>query len=241
MVWWFPFLIACSNSKGSLPQQSPIQAQLIVHADPMVRGETVECASPGLVRCGDLQGEPWVRRTNNLAWLEERWVDRGRTVDFQMGPDVALAWAEDPSVTDRLDLDIGADAVSETAARGREAIDSLVGAGLASIGLHGHTQVQDIPGRWGDVELAASSDPCADVNEVDGAERILFEHSHGVAVLAEELGTDILSVSSHIPRSMAGKVAAVESPDDLDVTISRPSVEKRFLSKKKKSRWVFFR
>jgi hypothetical protein len=226
MGWWFSFLIACTNPKGSLSSQSPIQAQLVVHADPMVRGETIACESPGLVRCGSLQAEPWVRRTNNLVWLEERWVERGRTVDLQMGPDVALAWAEDPLVADQLISDIGVDVVSETAARGRGALDSLLSAGLATLGLHGHTQIQDASGRWGDIDLAPAGDPCGEMSEVDGAERVLFEHAQGVAGLADELGTDILSISSHIPRSMVGKVASVEFPDELDGSVRRDFPER---------------
>ncbi|MGB0638174.1 MAG: hypothetical protein ACPGTU_02505, partial [Myxococcota bacterium] len=226
MGWWFPFLIACTNPKGSLPSQSPIQAQLVVHSDPMVRGETVACESSGLVRCGELQGEPWVRRTNNLVWLASRWSERGRTVDLQMGPDVALAWAEDPVVVEQLVKGIGAEEVTETAARGRAAMDDLLRSGGATLGLHGHTQLQDASGRWGDIDLAEGGDPCQGMREVDAAERVLFEHAQGVAVLAEELDTDILTVSSHIPRSMAGKIAAVEFPDGLDSTSHRDFPER---------------
>jgi hypothetical protein len=74
--------------------------------------------------------------------------------------------------------------------------------------------------------LAAGGDPCQGIREVDAAERVLFEHTQGVAVLAEELDVDILSVSSHVPRSMAGKIAAVGFPDGLDSAIERDFPER---------------
>jgi hypothetical protein len=216
MVWWIIGLVACISGGGELPAQFPVQVQLVVHVDPLIRGPNTGCRNPDLRHCGSLRGSAFVRRTNNLVWMSERWLKTGRTVDVQLGPEMALAWAGNPAVIADLAEEVGEEIALEASELGSEHLGALLEAGLGTLGVHGHDQVMDSSGKWGDVALPESQDPCRGIEEEPLAEWVVHNQVQGVSTLAERLGADLLSFSSHVPRTIAGKMMAVSNPDGLD-------------------------
>ena len=208
--------LGCLSGGGQLPSQGPVQVHMVVHADPLIRGAGATCENPDLERCGFLQGSAFLRRTNNLVWLAQDWMKGERTVDVQVGPDVAMAWAGDPDVLADIGQEVGEGTALETAELGRTQLANLIGRGSATMGLHGHGQVRDESGMWGDVPAPTGTDPCLNTNEDELAEWVLVNQVEGAAALAEELGVDLLSISSHVPRTMSGKIMAANDPDGLD-------------------------
>jgi len=206
-----------------LGTQPAIQAHLIVHVDPMVRQGTAECEDADLTQCGSLSFEPWVRRTQNLSWLAETWVNAGRTVDMQLGPDASLAWAGHPESLDSL----GPDA-EETAEKGRCALRHLVESGSASLGLHMHGVMPDDSGLIGEIRTPEFVDPCSVTRgdplvDEDAAlvEALVHYGASSVHPLASMLGAPIESFTAHTPRSMATKIAVLDDPDGIDEQVTR--------------------
>ena len=221
MRWFLAGFTGCVSGGGELPSQAPVQVQLVIHADPLIRSPATECVSPDLRQCGSLQGPAFVRRTNNLVWLAEEWHHNERTIDVQMGPEIALAWAAEPDVIADLAEEIGFDEAKSTADLGFAYLSALLDGGRGTVGVHGHDQVQDSNGLWGDVPLPESGHPCFGVEEEPLAEWVVHNQVQGVSVLAEQLGHDLLSFSSHVPRTNAGKILALTDPDALNPNIER--------------------
>ena len=232
---WLLGLAAC-QAPADLPGGQPaVQAWLVIHTDPLPRtGEA--CADPGLSACGGLYAPAWAERTENLAWLAETWAGTGRTVDLELGPEAALGWAEDPDVVAALASRFAQEGeadpegrVVEVAAAGRAAIASLVADGGATLGVHVHDVLPDtLPGVWGAVGINA-----ANGESVTGAceawagapleepraelvEGVVAYGVRGGAAIAEPLGETLRTFTGHLPRTMAGKIALTEDPEQLD-------------------------
>ena len=219
MRWIWLGLIGCEPSKDQRVSAPPIAAQLVVHVDPLIRGFPQDCESDDLVRCGALQGAAFVRRSRNLEWLADRWKADSRTIDIQVGPDMALAWAGNEGVVADLAEEVGPQEVADASQGALSALQTLNTAGLLSLGVHAHAQIQDSSGLWGDLDVAASMDPCGEVSEPPGVERATSEAAIGAGALADVLGLDLVSFGSQLPRSIAGKVTVMEDPQALDTGI----------------------
>jgi hypothetical protein len=219
MRWIWLGLVGCGPSIDERVPARPIATQLVVHVDPLIRGLPQDCESDDLVHCGGLQGSAFVRRSRNLEWLSDCWKAESRTLNVQVGPDMALAWAGDSDVMADLAEEVDLQQVSDASQRALKALQSLNNAGLLSVGVHAHAQMQDGSGRWGDLDVAATLDPCGDVSEPVGVERATSEAANGVTKLADVLGMDLVSFGSQLPRSVAGKVTAVEDPQALDTGV----------------------
>ncbi len=219
------FLVAlgCASPGGGLGTQPAIQAHLVLHMDPMVRADPTPCSDPALTRCGRLSLEPWRRRTQNLTWLADNWVPSSRTVDLQLGPESALAWAGHPGTLAVL----GEDA-RETADRGMCALHQLVDSERASLGLHMHGVMPDGDGRHGELNLVTAESPCGatqanPIEEVDPSlvEALVHYGATSVHPLASMLGHPIDSFTAHVPRSMETKILVLEDPDGIDPLVQR--------------------
>ncbi len=228
-------LSACAPEPAPPTTQPPLLAWLVVHVDPLPRRADGPCADPDLSSCGTLDAGAWVERTENLGWLAERWVERGRTMDLELGPEAALGWAEDEAVlgalTDGLAGEGAADPeglARETALSGRTSVAALVSAGAASLGVHVHEVLPDDDGRWGAVALeqegeGATTEACAawegaPLVEPDPAlaERVVAYGVEAADAVAAPLGEPLLSFTGHLPRAMSSKIAVVEDPEALD-------------------------
>lgn len=213
----------CAPPSGGQGSQSTIQAHLVVHVDPMARTAGAGCEDPQLQGCGPVDFESWHRRTRNLTWLAETWVAQGRTVDLQLGPEAAKAWAGHPAT-----LAVMGDEAESVADEGMCALRHIVGSGQASLGLHMHTVLPDGPGAWGALKVAASDDPCAATQSnpteevpADQVEALVHYGATAVHPLSTMLDSPIESFSAHVPRSMATKIAVIEAPDTIDPDTQR--------------------
>jgi hypothetical protein len=219
---------ACASGDGGLGSQPAIQTHLVVHVDPLSRTAGDPCEDPWLNKCGSPSLEPWKRRTNNLRWLAEEWTPAGRTVDLQLGPEAALAWAGHPETLAALGQ--GSESTAET---GMCALEQLIGSGQASLGLHMHAELPDAElshseQTWGTLKLTARDDPCAStldqpIEEVPArqAEALVHYGAASVHPIATQLGVDISSFTAHVPRSLATKIAVLEDPDGIDPATDR--------------------
>ena len=216
-------LAGCAPSGAGVGSQPSIQAHLVVHVDPMARLAGDGCGQADLQGCGPLAFEPFLRRTRNLTWLAQTWVASGRTVDLQLGPEAALAWAGHPETLAVL----GEDA-QDVADEGMCAVRHLMESGQASLGLHMHSVMPDTEQTWGALAVPAADDPCASsdvrpVEEVSASQVEALVHYGATAVhpIASMLGASIDSFTAHVPRSMATKIAVLEDPDGIDQEVQR--------------------
>lgn len=231
-------LVACAPVSTEHVGQPGFLSWLIVHVDPLPRSGDLDCVSPELSSCGDLDAAVWRARTENLAWLADSWVEGSRTMDLELGPEASLGWAEEPEVAAELDAGFEARGEpdpaatrAEVAASGRASVEALVAAGSASLGVHVHDVLPDEDGAWGSVSLNHGDDPEDDTPEactawagdpVVEARDDLVKDVVGVGVraataVADPLGEPLSSFTGHLPKSMAGKIAIVEDPGSFSV------------------------
>ncbi len=230
-------LAACAPVEAPITEQPPILAWLVVHVDPLPRQSEGDCLEEAVTGCGALKGETWRDRTENLVWLTDRWIETGRTMDLELGPEAALGWAEDPEVTASLVATLeeagdedAATTAAETVATGRASISALVSSGAASLGVHVHDIVPDAGGLWGAVYLnlgeiseEGSPEVCTTWEEdplaeprADVIERVVAYGVNAADAIAAPLGAPLESFTGHLPRSMSGKITVVEDVEALD-------------------------
>lgn len=237
-------LAACAPEAPTTGGQPPVLAWLVLHVDPLPRRGDETCVDEALTRCGALDAGAWRERTENLAWLSERWISAERTMNLELGPEASLGWAEEPSTSAALEASLSeegeedaAAAVAASAESGRASVAALVGAGAASLGVHVHGVLPQDGSSWGEVDLswaapteggspeacvAWAQDPLIEPS-APLAEAVLAYGAAGAAAVADPLGAPLLSFTGHLPRSMSGKITVVEDPDALD-----PSQERAF-------------
>lgn len=228
---------ACSSSPTTIEGQPPVATWLVVHVDPLPVSN-VECTTEGLESCGDLVAHSWIQRTNNLDWLVNRWLETGRTLDMQLGPEASLGWSEDPAVTSAMVAALEESGTSDAVSRvadaaqiGRDALGALVSGGAGSLGVHVHAVLPDgAEGVWGSVAFntpmtdengtpeacrAWAGQPLSEVR-AEMVERVVSYGVSAAAGLAEQVGAPLETFTGHLPRTMAGKIALLEDPDSLD-------------------------
>lgn len=221
-------------------EQGAIRAWLVVHVDPLAREGGEGCERSDLFECGRPLAGPWDQRTQNLAWLLGEWEATGRTVDVQVGPEAALAWAEDPVLVEALvaDYQVNGDhegavlaeaearaRLAERSAQAREALADALASGTASLGSHVHTVLPDaVEGVWGTAPKAGGGPgPCEAWSgdpQTEGSSAISEEvaayGAGSAAELAALLDTELRSFTGHLPRSMAAKATLLDDPEGLD-------------------------
>jgi hypothetical protein len=223
-------LIGCLDTESG-PVQAPIYVHLVVHVDPLARIGGEDCDDDELSPCGELAGDTFVERTRNLSWLAETWTAAGRTMDLELGPEAAFAWAGEPdhiSSLTRTLIDAGDTQAVATLedARGLAdvAIRSLLDGGNAELSVHVHEVLRDASGLWGAASLgtegadpcaAWSADPMAEANASE-VEAVVAYGVAGAAAIAEPLGVPLINFTGHMPRTLAGKAQVVSDPDGLD-------------------------
>jgi hypothetical protein len=209
-----------------------------VHVDPLPLRAAGRCVDEAMSDCGGPAGSSYQQRSEDLVWLSDTWVAAGRTADLELGPELSLAWADDPDATAAIAADLeekggvhgpvtdGAALVAETNAALRDGLGRMLAAGAASIGAHTHGQLPDGPGRWGQarkVKLDGEPEACA-AWEGDPlidptpamTEAVVAYAATSAALLAGALDAPLLSYTGHFPRTMTGKIDVVEAPDRLD-------------------------
>lgn len=204
-------LMGCGPGSDDRPVGPPVQVQLVVHVDPLIRGPTRPCVSADLTRCGDLMGPAFVRRSRNLEWLVNRWTATGRSLDLQMGPEMAMAWSGDASVLGDLSEELADGEASRSADRVRGLIEKAVEERVVTVGVHAHSQRMDASGLWGDLDALAAIDPCAVKVEPVGAVDTARAGVDAVRTFAEGVGAQLHSFGSHLPRTMAQRIELVDS------------------------------
>lgn len=241
-------ILACMAGPPPISGTQPaFQVFLVVHVDPLPR-EPDTCTDPALAACGALIGSSWQARTENLAWLTDRWIAEGRTMDLELGPESSLGWAGDTTVGAALEASLAADgvadpgaAVAETAALAQGVFGDLLSSGAGSLGVHVHTVLPDSgAGLWGDARIGTPGEQDEGEGGAVGAceawqgapleeapdrlvEQVVAYGARAAAALGDPLDADLLSFTGHFPRTMAGKIAVVEDPERLD-----PSSEAAF-------------
>ncbi len=205
MLFSLLMIIACGPGEDLRPVGPPIQTQLIVHVDPLVRGPAQPCENANLKQCGALMGPAFMRRSRNLEWLLGRWQKRGRTLDLQLGPEMALAWAGDESTLSGLSSTLDQGEAERVADSARKAIAQALDSGTATLGVHAHNQMPDADGLWGDLDVEAAADPCGDAVDPAGSYETATAGIDAVRVLAERLEAPVVSFGSHLPRTLEGR------------------------------------
>lgn len=200
--------------------QPPIMAMLTVHGDPLPR-QSSACEDARLSGCGEPVSRSWYRRTRNATWLLERWVETGRTVDLQIGPELGLSWSSDPEALSALagDPDLDSDFIASQVAAVGDALSVALNEERAVLGVHLHTVAEDPSGLLGTAPRPAGPHPCeawADdpfaEADADLLEDVVGFGIRGAATLAEQLDTPLASYTGHLPSSLAGKIALVTDP-----------------------------
>jgi len=230
-----------SEPRGSQPS---VRAWAVIHVDPLSREGGEDCARSELFECGRPVAASWEQRTLNLEWFVETWQAAGRTVDVQLGPEMAVALAEDEEMMVALaedfagqgDVDgviLGAAEADERAraraVASRATLAAGLGDGTVSLGSHVHTVLPDGDGVWGTApKRSEGASPCeawADDPMGEAADYLVEEvvayGAEGSATLAASLDSQVSSFTGHFPRTLAGKIAVVDDPDSLDPDVDR--------------------
>ncbi|MFT5687062.1 MAG: hypothetical protein ACI8RZ_008019 [Myxococcota bacterium] len=203
--------------------QPPIQVMLTVHADPLPR-LLVGCEDDDLTGCGTPVGRSWYRRTRNATWLLERWLETGRTVDLQVGPEIGLSWSGDADTLAALaeDPDLDDAFIAEQITAVQDVLSAALSAENAALGVHLHTVAEDASGLLGVASRPDGVHPCAawsgePLTEADPAvlEDVVGFGVRGVASLADVMGTPLASYTGHLPASLSGKIAMVTDPTSI--------------------------
>jgi len=204
---------ACAGQIPVLGEQAPIQVHLVVHVDPVAREGLVECERTDLDSCGTMVRDSYTERSENLVWLVDRWQETGRTLDLQLGPEMASAWATGDS-----DVEMAV----------QDAVRGLVETGAGELGVHVHSVLPELGAAeptWGDAPRGEGDDTTACASwsgnpiAEEGAplvEEIVAYGVDGASLLAEQVDAQLHSFTGHLPRSMAGKILVVVDPDGLD-------------------------
>lgn len=216
--------------------QSPIDFHLVVHIDPLVRRGDEGCLTPLVQNCGQLSPEPWQERVENLGWLSERWVQTGRAMDLQWGPEMAHVLTEDEDHLASLEAGYAENGEAQPRARveewvafGQEAVRAALEAGVASQSAHVHTVMRDDSGMWGTGLLTNDGvDPCdawegQPLSEapLGVIEPVVHYGAEGGARVVRAFGEPLRAFTGAVPRVPANKILSLSDPDALDPTVDR--------------------
>lgn len=218
--------------------QSPIEVHLVVHIDPLIRRGDEGCETALVSNCGELSPEPWQARVENLGWLSERWVETGRAMDLQWGPEMAHVLTEDEEHLASLEAGYAENGeasprarVDEWVAHGQQAVSAALEAGVASQSAHVHTVMRDASGMWGTGLLtnegvhpcdAWDGDPLSEA-PAEVVESVVHYGAEGAARMVRAFGEPLRAFTGAVPRVLSNKSLSLSDPDALD-----PSVDREF-------------
>lgn len=228
-------LLAC-QSPALRQAQPPIDVHLVVHIDPLVRRGAEECQTPQVSSCGSFTPGPWEERVENLAWLSARWVETGRAMDLQWGPEMAHLLTEEPAHVQAMVEAFEEDGETEAEARvaagiaqGQAAVREALDAGVAAQSVHVHTVLRDAGGGWGTGLLtnegahpcdAWAGDPLEEAPE-PVVEAVVQYGAEGGSRMVRAFGVPLRSFTGAVPRVLANKIRALSDPDALDPQTAR--------------------
>ena len=241
----FLLLLSACRRPAELGSQPAVNSWLVVHVEPISRASEEGCQTEDLQQCGRPVAASWEQRSKNLSWLASEWSTHQRTMDLQLGPEMSLAWSEEPEIVGALVDDYGLEGdpegvlldstkaaarVAEVAAAARSELEGLTGSGTAALGVHVHSTLPDGEGGYGSAPKTGEGSACGSWEEdplTDSPPAIVEEVVHYGVDSADRLAAllagdpPLQSFTGHLPQTMANKALLIAQPDALDPDIAR--------------------